>query len=599
MARRYALVIGIAQYDKLRNLDKAVSDANAIADLLEEHGRFEKVQRLPEGWDKAKQRYFVDNKKLTLETLNNALDQFLYETAKGEDALIYFAGHGLRVPSSNPRRIPPKGYLAVSNSAIDGQNALPIADFNELIQNAPLSSLVVLLDCCHAGSILEVPPLEPNLLQSNLSAFLNKTNYFLMTACRSGEIAYEEAEHGIFTGALLAGLSPQHADRQGKIDTTQLYSLVSAAVQGKGQEPFYMGLGGRLAIVEYPPSLLPDATERSETRLPQRSFGIPFQVPPLPTHFVARPEQQQAIKTKLLAENGHTPGTLVVSAIYGLGGIGKSVLAAAIAHDLDVQARFPDGILWATLGQEPDILSFLSGWIQAVGDRDFKPITVEMASTHLRTLLHEKQMLLVVDDAWNPDHVSPFQVGSSGCRLLVTTREADIPNAQRHNLDVMTPEESRDLLGKQCSRPLTLSEQQQAAELAQEVGHLPLALELAAAQIEDGITFAELLDDLRAEIARLETFDRPGAATSQTQQKRYSLLASLNLSVQRLSPGAAAAICLVWGAARRCVDHRASGSNPVAGESSASGHDPAGISIACPGAGRGIASRAAAHLSAA
>ena len=350
--------------------------------------------------------------------------------------------------------------------------------------------------------------------------------------------------------------------------------------------------------MEYAPSLATNATDSVDTRR-SRSFGIPFQVPPLPTHFVARPEQQQAIKAKLLAENGHTPGTLVVSAIYGLGGIGKSVLAAAIAHDLDVQARFPDGILWATLGQEPDILSFLSGWIQAVGDRDFKPITVEMASTHLRTLLHDKQMLLVVDDAWNPDHVSPFQVGSSGCRLLVTTREADIPNAQRYNLDVMTPEESRDLLGKQCSRPLTLSEQQQAAELAQEVGHLPLALELAAAQIEDGITFAELLDDLRAEIARLEIFDRPGAATSQTQQKRYSLLASLNLSVQRLSPEQQRQFA--WFGV---LPEDVLITEPVAAtlwqvQSSASRYDSAGVSIACSGAGRGIPIRAAAHLSAA
>ena len=102
MARRYALVIGIAQYDKLRNLDKAVSDANAIADLLEEHGRFEKVQRLPEGWNEAKKRYFVEKRRLTLAELGQAIHRFLTETAKGHDALIYFAGHGLNIASPIP-----------------------------------------------------------------------------------------------------------------------------------------------------------------------------------------------------------------------------------------------------------------------------------------------------------------------------------------------------------------------------------------------------------------------------------------------------------------------------------------------------------------
>lgn len=61
-------------------------------------------------------------------------------------------------------------------------------------------------------------------------------------------------------------------------------------------------------------------------------------------------------------------GILVVSAIHGLGGIGKSTLAAALAHNPDVQERFSDGVLWTTLGQQPELLPLLSTWIQALGD---------------------------------------------------------------------------------------------------------------------------------------------------------------------------------------------------------------------------------------
>jgi hypothetical protein len=262
----------------------------------------------------------------------------------------------------------------------------------------------------------------------------------------------------------------------------------------------------------------------------------PLQMPPLPDYFVARPEHQQTVKALLLTTDNTMPGTLVVSAIYGLGGIGKSVLAAALAHDPEVQNCFADGILWATLGQEPDILSFLSSWIQALGDRDYKPTSIDATSMHLRSLLYEKQVLLVVDDAWNPDHVEPFRTGGKGCRVLVTTREAEVYGARRYDLEEMTPEQSLTLLTQKYPGCVTERDREQAATLAKAVGNLPLALELAAAQLTDGVTFAELLEDLQAEVSRLETFDRPGAELSQKQRKNLSLLASLNLSLQRLSP---------------------------------------------------------------
>jgi uncharacterized protein YeeX (DUF496 family) len=270
---------------------------------------------------------------------------------------------------------------------------------------------------------------------------------------------------------------------------------------------------------------------------PSRS-GKPFLMPPLPDYFVERPEEQQKVKDSLMsmATDSSNRGTLVVSAIYGLGGIGKSVLAAAIAHDAEVQNRFEDGILWVTLGQEPDLLPLLSAWIQELGDRDFKPTTVDAASMHLRSLLYDKRVLVVVDDVWNPDHAEPFRVGGEGCRVLVTTREADIRGAKRYDLEEMSLGQAVELLTKKYPASVTEGDLQQAEALAKAVGKLPLALELAAAQLEDGVTFAELLEDLQAEVARLEILDRPGAALSEKMRRNYSLTASLNLSLQRLSP---------------------------------------------------------------
>lgn len=213
---------------------------------------------------------------------------------------------------------------------------------------------------------------------------------------------------------------------------------------------------------------------------------VPFQMPPIPKHFVPRLEQSDRVKTYLLNDETASPGTLVVSAIYGLGGIGKSVLATVLAHDSEVQKRFADGILWITLGQQPDIQKILGDWIQSVGDFNYKPTTIGSASAHLRTLLYDKRMLLVVDDVWQSDHLEPFRVGGERCRVLVTTREAVIQDADRYDLDVMTEEQSLSLLEAVIKRSLTSGERVEAVALAKAVGYLPLALELAAVQTNEG-----------------------------------------------------------------------------------------------------------------
>jgi hypothetical protein len=266
--------------------------------------------------------------------------------------------------------------------------------------------------------------------------------------------------------------------------------------------------------------------------------GVPFQAPPLPLYFVERPEPCQAVKAYLLEHTPQRTGTLVVSAIQGLGGIGKSVLAAALAHDIEVQTRFCDGILWTTLGQQPDILSSLSGWIQDLGDHSYKPTTPASASAHLRTLLHDKRMLLVVDDVWDPSHADPFRVGGSDCCVLVTTREARLQGCLRYDLDVMTPEQALALLSHAIQEDLAETAIQQALELAKAVAYLPLALELAAAQIEDGATWTELLEALQQEIADLDVLDIQGFGfqSQGSKQRNLSLLASFNLSLKRLPP---------------------------------------------------------------
>jgi hypothetical protein len=268
-----------------------------------------------------------------------------------------------------------------------------------------------------------------------------------------------------------------------------------------------------------------------------KSSSYRNQAPPKPSYFVERPEVSIELKKLLLSETTEKTGTLVISAIYGLGGIGKSTLAAALAQEKEVQAFFHDGIFWATLGQQPDILSFLHGWIQALGDYNFKPTGIDAASLHLRTLLADKKALLVVDDLWNVEDIEPFRVAVNQCKLLVTTREVPVKGAIRYDLDVMTESQSLALLTGYLKRELTLEDQKQAKIIAKIVGYLPLALELTAAQIEDNIYWTELIEDLRSEITNLEILDRLEAGDTANEEKRkhYSLIACFNLSLKRLN----------------------------------------------------------------
>ncbi|MEI1372921.1 MAG: NB-ARC domain-containing protein [Nostoc sp.] len=257
-----------------------------------------------------------------------------------------------------------------------------------------------------------------------------------------------------------------------------------------------------------------------------RPIDRPFQAPSLPANFVDRAVTRE-IKARLLA-NTSNAGALLISAIHGLGGIGKTTLVTALAHDEDIQKRFSGGVLWATLGQEPDILALLSSWVQALGDSEFRAINIEATSAHLRSLLHKKAVLLVVDDAWEPDKVKPFMVASSQSQLLITSRRADVAgvDVSLQELNLMTPTESLELLSKSLEREIEEVEKQEALRLAEAVGYLPIALNLVAARVKWGITWVKLETALKQEVARLEVLEGP--------RQENSLEATFNLSLKAL-----------------------------------------------------------------
>lgn len=244
---RYALVIGIAHYDNFRSLPKAATDAAAIVQVLRDHGKYEVLPLPAHSPEKGGRLELVGNKPLTGKMLGQKLEEFFAQRAANHEALIYFAGHGFEVPGLGGQK---KGHLATSDSHSDGRNAISFQDLNYLIAQSNFSSLVLMLDCCHAGSFL-----ERTLLDSSLTAFKEKQDYYLMTACRSFELAREAEQHGVFTAAVLKGLQAVNADNDGNVTGDRLFDSIQRDLRQTGQEPIRTGTGRSITLVSYQPQV--------------------------------------------------------------------------------------------------------------------------------------------------------------------------------------------------------------------------------------------------------------------------------------------------------------------------------------------------------
>jgi hypothetical protein len=150
-------------------------------------------------------------------------------------------------------------------------------------------------------------------------------------------------------------------------------------------------------------------------------------VPFPPAIIIGRDHDLEILKEKLGAKVKTTSVAQATTIIRGWPGAGKSTIASALAFDPDIARAFPDGVLWVSLGQEPNILSEMASWGIALGrDEILKTNSIQGTQNLLASALRNKRMLLIVDDVWQSEHAIPFNVGGPGCKTLVTTRLNDV-----------------------------------------------------------------------------------------------------------------------------------------------------------------------------
>jgi DNA-binding SARP family transcriptional activator len=217
--------------------------------------------------------------------------------------------------------------------------------------------------------------------------------------------------------------------------------------------------------------------------------AVPRQLPPAVSHFTGRREELRTLDGLLGGVPGPA-GTVVISAIGGTAGVGKTTLALQWAHQ--VASRFRDGQLYVNLrGFAPATVPLtpagaIRGFLDALGVAAHRiPADPDAQVGLYRSLLAGKQMLIVLDNARDEEQVRPLLPASHGCLVIVTSRSqlvglAAAEVARLLTLDVLSHTEAlrmlRARLGKRAD-----SEPEAVDRIARMCGHLPLALAIAAA----------------------------------------------------------------------------------------------------------------------
>ncbi|MFE2312180.1 BTAD domain-containing putative transcriptional regulator [Streptomyces sp. NPDC059441] len=275
-------------------------------------------------------------------------------------------------------------------------------------------------------------------------------------------------------------------------------------------------------ILQADPGLAePSAPAAEPTAAPVR----PAQLPATVTDFTGRASFVQEL-SDVLASASSAEGegqVMAVSALAGIGGVGKTTLAVHVAHQ--ARSAFPDGQLYVDLqgaGQraaEPETV--LGAFLRALGTADSSiPDSLEERSALYRSVLDGRRVLVLLDNARDAAQVRPLLPGTEGCAALVTSRVrmVDLAGAHLVDLDVMSPEEALQLFTKIVGEERVGSEREAALDVVAACGFLPLAIRIAASRLAARRTWtvsvlAAKLGDERRRLDELQAGDLAVKAT--------------------------------------------------------------------------------------
>jgi DNA-binding SARP family transcriptional activator len=248
--------------------------------------------------------------------------------------------------------------------------------------------------------------------------------------------------------------------------------------------------------------------------------------------------------SEVLASASEEDGSRVmaVSALAGIGGVGKTTLAVHVAHR--ARGAFPGGQLYVDLqgagGRAAEPETVLGSFLRALGVQDSAvPESLAERAALYRSLLDGRRVLVLLDNARDAAQVRPLLPGTAGCAALVTSRVrmVDLAGAHLVDLDVMSPDEALALFTKIVGEERVRSERKAALDVVAACGFLPLGIRIAASRLAARRTWtvsvlaAKLaderrrLDELQAgDLAVKATFELGYGQLEPAQQRAFRLL---------------------------------------------------------------------------
>ncbi|QNE75676.1 tetratricopeptide repeat protein [Streptomyces finlayi] len=258
------------------------------------------------------------------------------------------------------------------------------------------------------------------------------------------------------------------------------------------------------------------ADEAAPAPAPVRPAQLPATVP----DFTGRASFVRELGDRLATAEA---SVMAVSALAGIGGVGKTTLAVHVAHE--ARPHFPDGQLYVDLqgagarAAEPETV--LGAFLRALGTPDSSiPDSLDERAALYRSTLDGRRILVLLDNAHDAAQIRPLLPGTAGCAALVTSRVrmVDLAGAHLVDLDVMSPEEALQLFTRIVGDERVNSEREAALDVVAACGFLPLAIRIAASRLAARRTWtvsvlAAKLADERRRLDELQAGDLAVKAT--------------------------------------------------------------------------------------
>ena len=212
------------------------------------------------------------------------------------------------------------------------------------------------------------------------------------------------------------------------------------------------------------------------------------QLPNRNPNFIGRADEQKEIK--LLLDKSKNSGGVAISAIAGMGGIGKSALALHLAYELE--PKYPDAQLYVNLrgASETNFVvsaeSVLGGWLVGLGydSQQVDRWSLAEKANAYRSWMRGKRAIVVLDNARDAAQVKPLLPGSESCVVLVTSRRslATVAGLQEHRLGILNSDDAIELF--QTTAGLVNPDRTTLKRVVDLCGGLPLGIEIVAATVK-------------------------------------------------------------------------------------------------------------------